>query len=147
MSILRGKESQKMAKKRKKYTVEELWNPQIDLRFGAAAYGRQSTKEQCIVCREKGDKYNKLIPYLPHAKIIKELVKKVLEEGLSEVARQDAKNPIIFPDFEDGIESGHRALDKVEGGYILKSRFGLERLLKSPANIGDLKYGDKNEYP
>jgi len=38
-----------MAKKKaKKYTFEELWNPQINLSFDAAAYGRQSTKEQYI---------------------------------------------------------------------------------------------------
>lgn len=50
MPILqKRKESQKMAKKKaKKYTEEELWRPQIDLSANAAAYARQSTKEQYI---------------------------------------------------------------------------------------------------
>src|SRR5262249_54380910 len=93
-----------------------------------------------IVCKVKGDKFNKLTPYKPHADIINEVAEDILRLGLAGVCKRAKDHGIFFPDFEEGIDPGHRALDKVEGGYVLRTRTGLVQLLENRANIGDIVY-------
>ena len=95
-----------------------------------------------VVCKQKGEKYNKFLPYTPHAEVINEAGRKILPLGIAEFCRQAQKEPVFFPDFELGVHIGARRATKVERGYIIKSRKGLIELVTNPANIGNIEFGD-----
>jgi DNA invertase Pin-like site-specific DNA recombinase len=118
-----------------------------DQAVAAGKFGGGFVPMGFIVCKEKGKDYNKLIQYPPHAKILKETGIEVVRLGIAEVCRQAQETPIFFPDFEEGVEAGHRALDKVDGGYVLRTRCGLISTLTNPANIGDIVYGENIKVP
>lgn len=84
--------------------------------------------------------------YIPNpdwAPVINGLFKRYrqLDADLAAFRREIAGKP-IFPDLPPEIleRVGHITLTKVEGGYTIKSRTGLEYLLSNPAYIGHTYY-------
>ncbi len=84
--------------------------------------------------------------YIPNplwAPVVNGLFKRYrqLDAGLAALRREIAGKP-IFPDLPPEIleRVGHITLTKVEGGYTIKSRTGLEYLLSNPAYIGHTYY-------
>ena len=97
-----------------------------------------------IVCREKGEKYNRYLPYPPHVQIIKELAQEFIELGCDiGLLYRKHQDGVFFPDFGPEVTFiGPRRATKVNGGYLVKSRSGIRSLLANPANDGTMEYGE-----
>jgi hypothetical protein len=84
--------------------------------------------------------------YIPNpywAPVIKGLFKRYRQLDADHAAlRREVAGKPIFPELPNEIKErvGHITLTKVEGGYTIKSRTGLEYLLSNPAYIGHTYY-------
>jgi len=124
--------------------VKDVMIRRRDMAVSKGQYGGGYVAMGFIICKEKGPKYNRYVPYEPHAEIIKNLAQEFIECGcnIGELYRKK-RNGVFFPDFETGVlDTGLRSATKVDGGYLVKSREGILSLLTNPANIGIIEYGD-----
>jgi DNA invertase Pin-like site-specific DNA recombinase len=84
--------------------------------------------------------YGHFIPYEPHAKVVRWLYRRYRELGgrFNLLANEVAKMPVLFPDFEEWVNSldaSRLQLKKVPGGYSI-SRFGLFHLMTAIEYMG-----------
>jgi len=81
--------------------------------------------------------YKKLIPYEPHAQIVRWLFRRFCElnGNIGELCRELEHMPYLFPDFTNESLEGVRRLKRVPGGFHV-SREGLIGLLSNPVYIG-----------
>ena len=95
-----------------------------------------------LIDRDKNSPtFRKLIPYEPHAEVVRYLFHRYHELGgrLYELGREINRHPFVFPDFE-GVQIPPRFMPKrVPGGYSI-SRHGLEMLLTNVVYVGYWMY-------